>query len=97
MEPKGVAKSPAQFPLFSFRSMFKLSARACPEIGLECFYFLFSGLVTVLMCASVFSPVACRDAPNKLDAASTAYEKIYFLQDLLEPMSCHLSTRPRFA
>jgi hypothetical protein len=28
------------------------------------------------MRVSVFSPVACRDAPNGLDAASTAYEKL---------------------
>ena len=49
------------------------------------------------MWVSVFSTVECRDASNKPDAASTAYEKVYFLQDLLEPMSCHLSTRPRVA
>jgi hypothetical protein len=34
------------------------------------------GLAAVLMRVSVFSHVACRDAPNGLDAASTAYEKL---------------------
>jgi len=47
------------------------------------------------MDASVFSPLTCLGAPNKLEAASTVYGKTNFHPDLLEPMSCHLSTRPR--
>jgi len=49
------------------------------------------------MCASVFSPVACLDAPKGLDAASTGYGQLYFLSVSLESISCHFSARSRVA
>ena len=48
-------------------------ALPCPDFGLKCSGFLFSGLVTALMCAFVFSSVAWRDAPKALDTASTVH------------------------
>ena len=38
-----------------------------------------------MICASVSSPVAWREAPNGLGAASTAYGKNYFHPALMEP------------
>jgi hypothetical protein len=48
--------------------------------------------VTVLRCASVFSPVAWREASKGLDAASTAYEKSASFRICWNPLICDLST-----
>jgi len=49
--------------------------------------------VTVLRCAFIFSPVACRDAPNGLDAASTVYGKTAFFQTCWNPLAAILTRR----
>ena len=42
--------------------------------------------MTVLRCAFIFSPVACRDASKGLDAASTVYGKTAFFQIRWNPL-----------